>query len=164
MLSTDGLVSILALSGTPAQPCFAHPQGLIEYYTNVSKVEYFTEVSHLQVPVSHLTKYLVGHLKVGLVKNFTFYDKYKLFPNSEDENYNLYISNCQNLSGGFNNYGLDQSLNSMITMIKQYYSDMKNIIEMNKEINGDMCNFRENLNKSDRFILLVQKVFLTGDI
>lgn len=90
--------------------------------------------------------------------NFTYFNKFK--ENSVNEN-NLFQelkNNCLSDSGGLNMFGLEQSVNTIINVIKNYYMDLNDFISRNQDIYKALEDFR--LKAKNNELHLIDKVNL----
>lgn len=131
---------------------FLFDSTLQDYEVSKKKLKsYYDSYSHLN-SLKDLESSFNSKYFCDVYANFTFYKSYNFYPSSNtDEVYSNYKTNCLRNSGGLNEYGLEQSLDSMISLIRNYYTDLKVLIKKNPSIKNSLNSFTNNLSSREKF-------------
>jgi len=93
--------------------------------------------------------------------NFTFYEKFNNNPNSDNYTFFEDLKNeCLIGTEGLNQFGLHQSLDTMIKIVQNYYRDLKHLIIKNQDLSNTFKNFKENLMNQKKYYISESQIEL----
>jgi len=91
--------------------------------------------------------------------NFTFYNQFNYYPaNTNETIFDNFKMKCLKQSMGLNQFGLQQSLETMNKIIENYYGDLKNLIKQNPYLSNKIDNFRNNLETGSKYKFIEQEI------